>query len=387
MSVLTASWCPLHSPCPCQGPVTVKHHGQQLKVDLVASHVAAAAGRLLAGEVWLVLGWSTAVHRALAAVFSTHMPCIPSGLFALHLFVCTCVCETGFETWALAYRRPCRVWWRVPLPLYRRVVGRQQPAPRQKLVMFTIPMIPRLLPLALSVGMRCVIAPRLAAEEVAKGGLDTLHLLLLEAGAQLLEPQQLPSTLQQQQQQQTEEASGEGEGQMVSQQVTQPPVTAAQVPQGPPKRQESGRKRGRAHSAAAAAAVEPVQPPPVLVLVSGVPAAAPLAARTPGKGSRKAGGGAGAAGSAAAGTSSKSPMARRGSGALGRRDSSEPAGEQQDSVYASAGGDGGGLEEDGAWCSRMLPAGFQCYSRDWLVRSLLLQRCDWGDAVNVVAEV
>lgn len=105
---LTVSRCPLHSPCPRQGPVTVKHHGQQLKVDLVASHVAAAAGRLLAGEVGLVLGWSTAVHRARAAVFSTHMPCIPSGLLALHLLICTSVCKAGLETWALVYCKPCR---------------------------------------------------------------------------------------------------------------------------------------------------------------------------------------------------------------------------------------------------------------------------------------
>jgi hypothetical protein len=228
--------------------------------------------------------------------------------------------------------------------------------------------------------MHCVIAPRLAAEEVAKGGLDTLQLLLMEAGAQLLEPQQLPSTLQQQQQ--ILEASGEGEGQMVSQQVTQPPVTAARVPQGPPRRQESGRKRGRAHSAAAAAAAEPL-PPPVLVLVSGAPAAAPPAAPTPGKGSRKAGGGAGAARSGAAGTSSRSPMARRGSGGIGRHDSSELAGEQQDGVHGPA--SAASVEEDEAWCRRVLPAGFRCYSRDWLVRSLLLQRCDWGDAAVVVS--
>jgi hypothetical protein len=91
---LTASRCPLHPPCPFQGPVTVKHHGQQLKVDLVASHVAAGAGRLLAGEVGLVVG-CTAVHQAPAAVASSHMPCIPSGFIAIHLFVGTPVCETG----------------------------------------------------------------------------------------------------------------------------------------------------------------------------------------------------------------------------------------------------------------------------------------------------
>jgi hypothetical protein len=41
--------------------------------------------------------------------------------------------------------------------------------------------------------------------------------------------------------------------------------------------------------------------------------------------------------------------------------------------------------KDTAWAEQMLPQGFRCYSREWLVESLLVQQCSWENAAYVVS--
>ena len=40
--------------------------------------------------------------------------------------------------------------------------------------------------------------------------------------------------------------------------------------------------------------------------------------------------------------------------------------------------------KDRAWAEQMLPKGFRCYSREWLVESILAQQCIWENAAYVV---